>query len=120
MSPPEWFSLAGFLFIGFASEALVEWHLSGERPLIFANLGALGDLIDLGTTFVVAAGGLSLIVWSFMKLSWYLPIAFFVVSMIIVKVLSAPFVIRAFVPSALTPLLCAVAIIVLHWFTWLA
>ena len=117
---PDWISFIAFLLIGFSSAALIDWHLSGDRPLIFSTLGILGNILDLGSTLVIVAGGLSLIVWSFAKLSWYLPIVFFVGSMVVVQVVSVPPIVRAFVTSALTPLLGAAGIVLLHWLTWFA
>ena len=117
---PEWIATIGFLLIGFSVEAFVAWRRIGDRPLIFANLGPLGSLLELGSMLVVVVGGLSLIVWSFMKLPWYLPFALYIGQQVVVAVVSAPLIVRAVVTSALTPLLGAVGLVALHWLTWFA
>jgi len=117
---PEVLSFVATLLISLAGEAFIEWHLSGERPMIFANLGILGDLLDTGSGLVVVAGGLSLIVWSVLKLTWYLPILFYIASLVLVRIVSKPLPIRVIVTSAVIPPVCAAGIIALHWLTWFA
>jgi hypothetical protein len=117
---PETLSFAGFVLMGLAAQCASEWYRSGERPMIFSSLGVLGDLLEIGSYFVAIVAGLSVVVWSFWKLSWYVPIVFYVLSLILVTVVSKPLHVRVIVTSALMPFVAAIGLVVLQWYTWFA
>ncbi len=85
-----------------------------NRPELFR--GKAGELLFGVANLLVIFGSISLIVWSFMHVTWYvaagLMIAGVVVGRVAVSVL--PFVFM----SALGPLLAAGGIIVLHYIAW--
>lgn len=118
--PPELISIIAFTLIALECELELDWKLHDERPPVIWQLGTLGELILAVVRWSVIIAGLSLIVWSFANLPWYLPIVLYFAIFASVRKISRPAAIRQWVASALTPPLTAAGLIVLHWFTWFA
>lgn len=114
----------GILLALLGAAAMATWDTDfAKRPLFFDLMKAsvLGSLLLLVMQVVITVGGISLAVWGIMYADWFIVLIAFVTSLALVKAL--PFVsydALLYLTSAFGPILCAIGIIVLHFFTWFA
>lgn len=118
-------SSVAFLLMALEFEAEIEWaRRPWEAPPLVARSGVLGALLQQALFWTVIIGGTSVIIWSFFKLPWYLPIILFysiwLPVRVVRKVLPESSLLRALLASALVPPVSACGIVALQWFTWFA
>jgi len=118
---PNILSSLGILLALIGTAAMATWDADHmKRPLLFQSMGAiLGETLLLVMQIVITVGGISLAVWGIIHADWYVVLTSFVISLVFVKML--PFVFRGailYLTSAIGPIVCAVGIILLHFFTW--
>jgi len=81
----------------------------------------IGGLLLLVMQIVITVGGISLAVWGIIYADWYIVLIAFVTFLVFVKALpSVSPVAFMYLASAFGPMVCAVGIIILHFFTWFA
>jgi hypothetical protein len=121
MVTPEILSTISFILIILTMQCAYYWHLSfGDRPMILHSLGAMGDLLENVSYFVVMIAGISIIIWSFRELDWSTPIINYIGSLVFVIIISKSLPIRTILISAPVPLMAAIILVVLQWYTWFA
>jgi hypothetical protein len=111
----------GILFALLGAAAMATWDRNPiNRPLLFDSMGQiLGGLLLLVMQIVITVGGISLAVWGIIYADWYIVLIAFLTCLAFVKAL--PFIshnVVLYLSSAFAPMVCAVGIIVLHFFTW--
>ena len=115
-------SSLGVLLALLGAAAMATWEKDFRlQPLFFGVMKAslLGSLLLLAMQIVITVGGISLAVWGFIYADWYVVLVAFVTCLILVK--SLPFISKVaglYLASAFGPMVCAIGIIVLHFFTW--
>jgi len=120
---PNMLASLGILLALLGAAAIATWNeATYKRPLLFTAMGLfLGEALLLVLQVVIIVGGVSLAVWGIIYADWYIVVIAFLISLAIVK--SLPFlspVAILYITSAVGPIVCAVGIIVLHFFTWFA
>ena len=118
--PPVLIASTAIALIALQGELEAHWRHPYDVPMVISRTGLIGQIFLLATRLSVIVAGLSLIVWSFINLPWYLPIVLLIAIPAVVRTVSRPDAIRMWVTSALTPLVTATGLIALHWLTWFA
>ena len=113
----------GILLALLGAAAMATWDVATyNRPLLFTAMGLfLGEALLLVMQVVITVGGISLAVWGIIYADWYIVLIAFVTFLVFVKALPSvsPLAIM-YLSSAFGPMVCAVGIIILHFFTWFA
>ena len=120
---PNILASLGILLTLLGASAMATWDAATHnRPLLFTAMGLfLGEALLLVMQVVITVGGISLAVWGMIYADWYIVLIAFVTFLVFVKAL--PFisnVVILYLSSAFGPMVCAVGIIILHFFTWFA
>jgi hypothetical protein len=106
------------IFFAIGMRGLSTWTGS-NRPLIFWRLGRTGEFLHRALQTIILFGGLSLVIWSLISIAWWSTLVAFILAWAFIQLSRLSSYMDAFLCSAFVPALCAIAIVTLHFLTWL-